>query len=96
MRKLLLLVIAALLTSVGVAAARSNDQGRRLTGPFCINLKTGVVRSVAVLRTGKCRHGEVRRFGVAVTPGKGPKGEGGPIGQSEAPGEPSAPPNPPP
>src|SRR5438093_6899463 len=80
MRKLLLLVIAALLTTVGVAGARSTDQGRRLTGPFCINKKTGVVRSVALLRTGKCRRSEVRRVGVAVTPGKGPKGDGGPIG----------------
>src|SRR5215468_10859282 len=80
MRKLLLLVIAALLTVAGVAGAQSSDQGRRLTGPFCINKKTGVVRSVALLRTGKCRPGEVRRYGVAVLPGKGPKGEAGPIG----------------
>ena len=80
MRKVLLLAIAVLLTTVGVAGAKSTDQGRRLTGPFCINKKTGVVRSVAVLRTGKCRRGEVRRYGVAVLPGKGSKGEAGPIG----------------
>src|SRR5262249_2353422 len=36
MRKLIVLVLAALLTSVGVAGAQSSDQGRRLAGPFCI------------------------------------------------------------
>src|SRR5438874_12221560 len=40
MRKLLVLVIAVLLTSVGVAGAQSNDQGRRLAGPFCIGKTT--------------------------------------------------------
>jgi hypothetical protein len=82
LKKLLLLVLAALITSVGVAGAQSSDQGRRLTGPFCINLKTGVIRSVALLNTGKCRKGEVRRYGVPVNVTKGPKGEGGPIGPS--------------
>src|SRR5258708_37060138 len=86
MRKLLLLALAALLTSVGVAGAQSTDQGRRLTGPFCINLKTGVVRSVAVTHTGKCRKGEVRRFGVALNLTKGPKGDGGAIGPTGAAG----------
>ena len=80
MRKLLLLAAAALLTVVGVAGAHSSDQGRRLTGPFCINLKTGVVRSVALMRTGKCRKGEVRRLGVAINVTKGPKGDGGAVG----------------
>lgn len=41
MRKLIVLGLAALLTSVGVAGAQSNDQGRRLAGPFCIG-KTSV------------------------------------------------------
>ena len=41
MRKLIVLSLAALLTSVGVAGAQSNDQGRRLAGPFCIG-KTSV------------------------------------------------------
>jgi len=40
MRKLILLVLAALLTSVGVAGAQSSDQGRRLAGPFCIGKTT--------------------------------------------------------
>ena len=33
MRKLIVLAFAALLTSVGVAGAQSNDQGRRLASP---------------------------------------------------------------
>jgi hypothetical protein len=41
MRKLIVLALAAALTSVGVAGAQSNDQGRRLAGPFCIG-KTSV------------------------------------------------------
>jgi hypothetical protein len=40
MRKLIVLGLAALLTSVGVAGAQSNDQGRRLAGPFCIGKTT--------------------------------------------------------
>src|SRR6185369_3058757 len=40
MRKLILLVLAALLTSVGVAGAQSSDQGRRLAGPCCIGKTT--------------------------------------------------------
>ena len=40
MRKLIVLAFAALLTSVGVAGAQSNDQGRRLAGPFCIGKTT--------------------------------------------------------
>jgi hypothetical protein len=40
MRKLIVLALAALLTSVGVAGAQSNDQGRRLAGPFCIGKTT--------------------------------------------------------
>ena len=40
MRKLIVLVLAALLTSVGVAGATSKDQGRRLAGPFCIGKTT--------------------------------------------------------
>jgi hypothetical protein len=91
MKKLLLLVLAALVTSVGVAGAQSSDHGRRLTGPFCINLKTGVIRSVALLHTGKCRKGEVRRYGVPVNVTKGPKGEGGPIGAA-GPAGPAGPP----
>ena len=40
MRKLIVLVLAALLTTVGVAGATSKDQGRRLAGPFCIGKTT--------------------------------------------------------
>lgn len=64
MRRSLLIAFALLLVSVGIATAASGDQGRRLSGPFCIDGKSGVVRSVALLHTGKCRKGEVRRVGV--------------------------------
>ena len=40
MRKLIVLALAGILTSVGVAGAQSNDQGRRLAGPFCIGKTT--------------------------------------------------------
>ena len=84
------IVLVALLVLPALAGASGSDQGRRLTGPFCINLTTGVVRSVALLHTGSCRPGEVRRAGVAVSAPRGERGEqglqgvagpGGPTGQ---------------
>ena len=59
-------IIAVLLgiVALGVlAGSASADQSRRLAGPFCISLHTGVVRSIAVKKT--CHHGEIRKFGVA-------------------------------
>ena len=59
--------LAAILLITGVAAGStgvSQDKGRRLAGPFCISLDTGVVRAVAVNQA--CRPGEVRKVGVAI------------------------------
>jgi len=72
---LLVLVAVALPT---FALAGSSDQGRRLTGPFCINNTqhgpwAGVVRSVA--KTRACRKGEIRKVGLGLN---FPKGAGAP------------------
>ena len=68
------IVLAALVVSVGVAfaangAAPTGDQGRRLSGPFCVGkpnagANAGVVRSIAKTQT--CRSYEIRKAGVAV------------------------------
>src|SRR5512141_125500 len=67
MRKLIVLVLAALLTTVGVAGATSKDQGRRLAGPFCIG-KTTVsplrVRNVFGQTVTVPRAGIVRSIGI--------------------------------
>ena len=67
MRKLIVLVLAALLTTVGVAGATSGDQGRRLAGPFCIG-KTTVsplkVRNVFGQTVTVPRAGIVRSIGI--------------------------------
>ena len=69
MRKLIVLVLAALLTSVGVAGATSNDQGRRLAGPFCIG-KTSVsplkVKNVFGQTVTVPRAGIVRSIGIGM------------------------------
>jgi Collagen triple helix repeat (20 copies) len=74
-------VIAALGIVAGIASAAPghNTIGqRRLTGPFCINEHTGVVRSVAATRA--CRAGEVRKYGVPVSGGIGINGTNGQLG----------------
>ena len=68
------IVLAALVVSVGVAfaangAAPTGDQGRRLSGPVCggkpnAGANAGVVRSIAKTQT--CRSYEIRKAGVAV------------------------------
>ena len=72
-------VMLALIVITGaVAAIASAAPGgtSRLTGPFCINAHTGVVRSVA--RAKPCLKGEVRKLGVATV--AGPQGPTGNIG----------------
>src|SRR5512146_1695768 len=69
MRKLIVLVLAALLTTVGVAGATSKDQGRRLAGPFCIG-KTTVsplkVKNIFGQTVTVPRAGIVRSIGVGM------------------------------
>src|SRR5512146_3021042 len=69
MRKLIVLVLAALLTTVGVAGATSKDQGRRLAGPFCIG-KTTVsplkVKNIFGQTVTVARAGIVRSIGVGM------------------------------
>lgn len=68
MRKFLLGCIIGLFAVSGVAFASTmttKDHNRRLAGPFCVSNSTGVVRSIAVTR--KCRPGEIRKVGLAIT-----------------------------
>lgn len=69
MRKLIVLVLAALLTTVGVAGATSKDQGRRLAGPFCIG-KTSVsplkVKNIFGQTVTVPRAGIVRSIGTGM------------------------------
>ncbi len=65
----LAIVIVAALVVVGFSQAYGSDQGRRLSGPFCVGKTNagkdaGVVRSVAASQV--CRSYEIRKFGVAV------------------------------
>ena len=74
-----LAVVAALIV-VGVSLGASSDQGRRLSGPFCVGktdqgANAGVVRSIGASR--QCRSYEIRKNGVAVS---GPAGPAGPKG----------------
>jgi hypothetical protein len=75
--KFVALVLGALAAMViaGVALAGSSssqDLGRRLSGPFCINKKTGVILSVA--KNQPCKAGYNRKYGAKVN---GPKGDTG-------------------
>lgn len=89
--------IVAALSIIGGAAAAvpqgpttgPNDQGRRLAGPFCVGLSTGIVRAVPAAKP--CKKGELRRFGFAVPHPEtvagpagpaGPQGPQGPAGQN--------------
>ncbi len=86
--KIVALVFGALAAMVIAGAALAGgsgtqDQGRRLTGPFCINKKTGVILSVGVKK--KCKPGYVRKYGVGGPQGgSGPKGPAGPKGATGA------------
>ena len=81
----LVLIALAMLVAVGVAGA---DKGRRIAGPICVNLNTGVMRAVAEKPFQKCRPGEIRRYGLVVKSTnktiiiKGVKGDTGPAGPS--------------
>jgi len=89
-------IVVAVVVSIGViGSTASADKGRRIAGPICINLNTGVVRAVAEIPFQKCLPGEIRRYGLAVKSvnktviikGKaGPKGATGKDGANGAPG----------
>ena len=51
---LLGILVTVLVTIAVVAMPASADKGRRIAGPICVNLTTGVVRVVA----GDAQHGE--------------------------------------
>src|SRR6478672_5222117 len=81
--KVVALVLGALAAMVvaGVALAGSSgtqDLGRRLSGPFCINKETGVILSVA--KKQPCKAGYVRKYGARVSGPQGPAGQTGPQG----------------
>ena len=76
----LLAGVISLLLIAGIASASqaSHRVQRSLAGPFCISKKSGVVRQVAP--NAKCRKGEIRKVGFAVTGLRGPAGAAGPQG----------------
>ena len=90
----LLAGVITLLVIAGIASASQASHRSRgsLAGPFCISKKTGVVRQVA--GKAKCRKGEVRKVGFAVTGlrggtgAAGPQGPAGPTGATGAVGAP--------
>jgi hypothetical protein len=85
MKKMVLVgvgVVAALV--VGVATGASGDQGRRLSGPFCVDLKDGVVH--AVPQGHECTAKQIGKAGVAVSGPAGPQGPVGPQGAAGAQG----------
>jgi hypothetical protein len=53
------LAVLGIVATIASAAPGNSVGVRRLTGPFCINARTGVVRSVAATRP--CRKGELRK-----------------------------------
>ena len=82
----LLVVMAALTTLVTTARA---DQGRRLSGPFCINKKTGDVKSVSLRKfNAGCPAGFRPAPGRQVTGPAGPAGPAGPKGDQGTQGAP--------
>ena len=86
----LVLIALAMLVAVGVAGA---DKGRRIAGPICVNLNTGVMRAVAEKPFQKCKSGEIRRYGLVVKSTnktiiiKGVKGDTGATGPAGAKGD---------
>jgi hypothetical protein len=65
MKKFMTIVVAVVVSIGVISATASADKGRRLSGPFCINNNTGVVRSVAITQI-NCPKGETYKTGVAV------------------------------
>lgn len=85
MKKTIAVVAACAALAASAALGASGDQGKRLSPPFCISLKTGVVRSVAA--TAKCKPGERRATGLAGAAGApGPQGATGATGAKGDPG----------
>lgn len=84
MHKTMLAALAAVLVVAVPALAGSSDQGKRLTGPFCIDKGTGVVHSVAARHA--CSSSQVRRVGFAVSGPAGPQGPKGDAGATGATG----------
>src|SRR3954469_17853170 len=65
---------AMVVARVALAGSSSTqDLGRRLTGPSCINKRTGRILSIAASKPSK--PGYIRKFGGPVT---GPRGDAGP------------------
>jgi hypothetical protein len=48
----------------GVAIGSTSDQGRRLSGPFCVDLSDGTVHAVPA--ASECKKGQTRKVGVAI------------------------------
>ena len=80
----IVLALVAMLIVVGIATSATQDQGRRLGGPICVNLGTGVIRAVA--KNQACWAGEIRRYGLLVKGPPGPRGKPGPAGKPGKPG----------
>jgi hypothetical protein len=85
------LAFVVFLVVAGIATGATQDKGRRIAGPICVSLDTGVVRAVAEKPFQACRAGEIRRYGlyvkssvtkkVIIIKGKaGPRGQVGPAG----------------
>jgi hypothetical protein len=88
--RMVALVFGALaaLVIAGVALAGSGgmgDQGRRLSGPFCINKRSGLIISIAAAQP--CKPGWVRKYGEKVYGKRGPKGDAGRRGSKGATGD---------
>ncbi len=99
---IIVIALAALMV-IGTVSAASGDQGRRLSGPFCVGkpgltplvvgnkkvIRAGVVRSIAASQT--CNETEIRKFGVAVPHPEFPATAGpsvaGPAGEQGAKGD---------
>ena len=78
--KMMVILAAAVasLTVAGIGLGAGGDQGRRLSGPFCVDLSDGTVH--AVPRGFKCAANQIAKPGVAVSGPAGPAGANGAVG----------------
>jgi hypothetical protein len=100
-RLIIAIAVVVMLAAAGTAISASLDKGRRLAGPFCVSVDSGVVRAVAASQS--CRARELRKVGLAIpcstltnagyqvlektsSPCKTARGEAGPKGAPGAPG----------